>query len=381
MLSIQHSPLDDRIFFKEALSLKQAGFEVSQIVCASENGAVYDMGNSNILNPELNLKLEFEGIKTYAIKRPNTITDKLLYKVFKGSFFRNYIDQGVKINADVYHTHEPVSYYLGTKIADITGAKVIFDSHESYTTGTPKEKWILKTQIKKLKYLISANHLTRGYLTGLNPRIKSQVIYNAAQSELYMQTSSPSSNEIVFTHDGYLPFNRGLKTMLTAFLWVHKKYSFTRLKLIGKTTGEEAKFLDEFVRNNELQNVINETGWLKYQEVGKALRGTHIGIIAKTGTTNNIIGGPPIKYYNYTAAGLAVIDVNMPETVRLIEKYENGIIAKENSSAGLAEAMINLIENPELLNTLQSNSKQAFQDLNWSNEAKKLVRFYNHHVL
>lgn len=381
MLSINHSPLDDRIFYKEAISLQNAGFDLYQIVCGTSNGAVYDMGNTTLLNPDLNKELHFNQIPTFVIPAPADSINKMLYKIFKGSFFNQYIQKGIEIKADVYHAHEPVTFYLATKIAAKTGAKVVFDSHESYTTGTPKERYILKTQIRKLKYLITANHLTRGYLLGINPQIKSQVIYNASQPEFYGTHILNSAKEFTFVHDGYLPFNRGLKTMLEAFLRVFKKYSFARLKFVGKTTGKEAIFLQDFIEQHQLHDVIKETGWLAYEKVGQALQSSQVGLIAKTGTINNIIGGPPIKYYNYTAAGLAIIDVNMPETVRLIEKYHNGIIAESNTVKGLSTAMLNLIENPELVQQLKDNSSAAFKELNWPNEAQKLVRFYKNHVL
>ena len=114
--------------------------------------------------------------------------------------------------------------------------------------------------------------------------------------------------------------------------------------------------------------------------MGTELKKCNIGIIAKKPTINNTIGGPPIKYFNYTAAGLAIIDVGMPETKRLINKYQNGIIAT-NSIDGLAKQMIQLVTNQNLLLQLQENSKSAFKELNWKNESKKLVHYYENDIL
>jgi glycosyltransferase involved in cell wall biosynthesis len=382
MISVNHSPLDDRIFFKEARTLQRAGHELSMICRADENGILFDMGNVIKLNKSGQTEMEFEGIRTYAIKSPFSKIDKTLKKFFKGPFYYDFIAKATEIDADVYHAHEPESYYIGLQIAKQNGAKVIFDSHESYTTGTAKEMWIKSRHLDEMRYLITANHITRGHLVSLNHHIKSAVIYNAAQPSLF--TDSVRDNkpkEITIAHDGYLPFNRGLKEMLEAFKIVNKKHPLTKFKIIGNTTGKEKVFFDQFISQNSLQKVVEQTGWVPYQKVPELLADCQIGIIAKTPTVNNIIGGPPIKYYNYTGAGMAVIDVDMPETTRLLSKFKNGISISSKSISELANGMLKLIETPELLEKYQVNSKLAFQDLNWDKEGLKLVEFYKNVVL
>lgn len=382
MISVNHSPLDDRIFYKEAKTLQNAGHELSMICRADENGVMFDMGNTIKLNTSEQTELDFDGIKTYPIKSPFTKLDKTLKKFFKGPFYYDFIAKAIEIDADVYHAHEPESYYIGLQIAKKNGAKVVFDSHESYATGTAKEMWIKNRYLVDMRYLITANHLTRGHLVSLNHQIKSTVIYNAAQTSLF--TDSIRNNKpknITIAHDGYLPFNRGLKEMLEAFLIVNKKHPETKFKIIGNTTGKEKEFFNQFITSNKLQNAVAQTGWVPYQKVSKLLADCHIGIIAKTPTVNNIIGGPPIKYYNYTAAGMAIIDVDMPETTRLLSKYKNGVSISSRSVSDLANGLVKLIESTDLLRKYQQNSADAFHDLNWTNEGQKLIDFYKNVVL
>ncbi|MFT4753521.1 MAG: glycosyltransferase involved in cell wall biosynthesis [Salibacteraceae bacterium] len=381
MISVNHSPLDDRIFFKEALSLKSAGHEISMICRADENRIMYDMGNSIPLSKIEDSFVEFEEIKAYPIPSPTGFANTLLKKIFRGSFYTNFIQQGIQLNADVYHAHEPESYYIGLKISQKTGAKLIFDSHESYSTGTLKERWIKHMYLKDMRFLIAANHITRGHLVSINPLIQSCVIYNAAEPNLYLNNQITTSDIITITHDGYLPFNRGLKEMLDAFKNVYAIHKNTRFKIIGETKGEEKEYLNQFIRRHNFATLITETGWVNYQDVSTHLRGCQIGIIAKTNTVNNVIGGPPIKYYNYTASGIAVIDVNMPETSRLLGKYKNGISIPDRSVESLTKGILELVESPNLLLKYQENSKKAFGKLNWNNEGTKLVEFYKNVVL
>ena len=57
MIISLHSPKDDRIFFKEAVSLKKRGFEVSILCLTDENGQIKDM-SGNVLNLENQSKIE-----------------------------------------------------------------------------------------------------------------------------------------------------------------------------------------------------------------------------------------------------------------------------------------------------------------------------------
>ena len=382
MISVNHSPLDDRIFYKEAKTLQNAGHELSMICRADEYGVMFDMGETIPLNKAGETEVVFDGITSYPIKSPFSQFAKSLKKIFKGPFYHDFITKALEINADVYHAHEPESYYIGLQISNVNGAKVIFDSHESYATGTIKERWIKSRHLDEMKYLIAANHITRGHLVSLNHKLKSTVIYNTAQTPLFTEhIHSQKPKEIIIAHDGYLPFNRGLKEMLQAFYIVHQKHPTTKFRIIGETFGDEKKFFDEFIKTHNLSNSVEETGWVEYQKVPGLLAECSIGIIAKTPTVNNIIGGPPIKYYNYTGAGMAIIDVDMPETTRLLSKYKNGLSVPSRTVDHLAQAMLKLIENKELLAKYKKNSILAFMELNWENEGEKLVGFYNHSVL
>ncbi len=382
MISIDHSPLDDRIYYKEALTLQKAGHEVTMICRADKYGVMYDMGGTVPLNIPNQTEVEFENIIAYPIKSPKSSINKALNKVFKGKFFTDFIEKAVEIEADVYHAHEPVSYYIGLQIAKRIKTKLVFDSHESFTTGTPKEIWIKNRYLSNLEFLISANHLTRGHLVSLNPKIKSEVIYNAAETNLFTdKTRLNKPKNIIIAHDGYLPFNRGLKTMLEAIKIVLQKHSGIKFKIIGETSGEEKEYLHAFISDNQMTDTIYETGWKPYEEVAQELSDCSIGVIAKTPTVNNIIGGPPIKYYNYTAAGMAIIDVDMPETTRLLSKFKNGISTKDRTSDGLAKALDYLISNPKILHGYMQNSVSAFASLNWDIEGKKMTEFYSNVIL
>ena len=378
MLSVQHSPLDDRINFKEAQTLVKSGHEVVQVCAANPEGELYDMGDKELLNRNGEREILANDIPTTSVPLPRGV-EKLTNKLFLGRYQKDYLKAAIDWKADVYHCHEPLSLYFGIKAGEVTGAKVVFDSHESWVEGRPKEQFIQRTVFPKLKFLISANQLTRGYLTCLNRNLESEVIYNAAEPQLYEQVKASQSPLIV--HDGNLPFNRGLKLMLESIKLLRNAIPEVKLKLIGETSGAERDFLTSFVREHELEQHVYETGWVNYNQVAGQLNEASIGIIAKEPTTNNVLGGPPIKYYNYLAAGLAIVDVNMPETTRLLSMHKCGVSLREHSPELMADTLQKMLNNKEQLMDFQQSAKTAFASLNWQEEGKKLIRFYDQFIL
>ena len=67
MITSLHSPKDDRIFFKQAKSLQNNGFDVSILCLADDNGKFKDM-SGNVLNAKNESQIEADGIKIICIK-------------------------------------------------------------------------------------------------------------------------------------------------------------------------------------------------------------------------------------------------------------------------------------------------------------------------
>ena len=124
MLTTQHSPKDDRVFYKEGLTLKKAGYEVTIICSADERGFVKDMGG-NILNPDGNTHFQIDGITIICIKNPKGVIQKLVNKANMGSHFSEFVRQGIKVKAEFYHAQEPKEAYIVIKIQNKTNAKII----------------------------------------------------------------------------------------------------------------------------------------------------------------------------------------------------------------------------------------------------------------
>ncbi len=380
MLTIEHSPNDDRIFEKEARSLLAAGFRVSILCKADADGRIRNFINREVLNPDGRLQFDLEGIKVHAVKDDGRPVGRLLHKVQADRFSRNFVRKGLELDADAYHAHEPASFLLGLKITRQNKKKLVFDSHESWVGGTRKEQMIKRLYLKELRYLITANTISRGHLLALHPGLKSEIIYNFPDPAVFnLPFNERKFDRITLAHDGILLFNRGLR-MMTEVMWKMKKtHPNVRLRMVGEGRKEENEFLQREMEKG-LDN-IEMTGWLPYREVPKALHDCAIGLILKTKQPlNNVLGGPAIKLFNYFASGMAVVDVDLPESSYFLNRSRSGVSVRMVNAKNIHGALVKLIDDLPLLKNYCKRSFEYSQHCQWPTEAKKLIEFYENEV-
>ena len=102
-ISTVHSHNDDRIFYKECVSLKNAGFDVSFVVKHTENCII-------------------DGVKIVALP----ISNSRFYRIFILSFIAFF--KAFKTKSSVYHFHDPELMFIGI-LFRILGKKVIYDGY------------------------------------------------------------------------------------------------------------------------------------------------------------------------------------------------------------------------------------------------------------
>ena len=159
MITSLHSPKDDRIFFKQAKSLQNNGFEVSILCLADENGKMKDM-SGNVLNAKNESQIEADGIQIFGIKKQSSLFQKILHKLARGKSWGNFIKKAIEINAEVYHAHEPQTAFIGLKIQSHTKAKLIYDAHEPWIFSRSIKEGLLKILcLSKLKNIITCKYM------------------------------------------------------------------------------------------------------------------------------------------------------------------------------------------------------------------------------
>lgn len=379
MITIGHCVKDDRIFYKESLSLLKAGYEVSLLALVNDDGFARDM-QGNILNTEGEDQFNLNGIMVYIIPKYKSIGTKISSKVLNADYHKTFVKKAIEINADIYHAHEPDSYLLGLRIVErLKNSRLVLDAHESWGKRGIKAAYAKHFKIDSLKFLISANSITRGYLLTLNYKAKSEEIYNAS---LFYHEPLLTFDEARFKilHEGTLKFNRGLKTICAlAKDLKEKKFNF-QIDLAGFVPEDELKYLKDFIRINQLENQINLLGNIQYENLSETIKDYHLGLILSTDEENNYLAGPANKFYNYAAANIPIISNDLPETARLIRKYDIGIVNSDDNKDTIVQNVSRLIQNRKEIKSYSENLKKHKNQFLWKYESEKLIDFYKNYL-
>ena len=381
MLAVQHCAKDDRIFYKEALSLKKHGFDVYYLHGAEPDGSIVDLGG-NILNPNGEKEIDIDGIKIIGIPHAKGLIQKTLNKMNQSNFYKEIIKVGIELNADVYHAHEPQSLYIAQKIEENITTKVIYDAHEPWINAHKKDALLRTILLPKLKYLISANQITRGDLVFHNHQIKSEVVYNCSSPDVFFpEFNQEKLKTPVIVHEGSMKFDRGLKEIIEVIKCLKPKHPAIKFKIVGETYNEERAYLASKIKEYALEDNIIETGWLTYENVGDELKNCSIGLITNTSIERNTLAGPANKFFNYLTYGIACVAVDLPETTALLRNTKSGITIQERTIEKLSEAIDTLLADKDRLSNYCEKAYEAYQQYNWKNEEQKLISFYKHVVL
>lgn len=366
LLSSGHNPDDGRIYYKEARSLTKQYSDVWIISPFPQR----------IPNKEEKVKFLTVPFSHSWIRR--LIIMKEIYKV------------ALKLKADVYHCHEPESLIVATKLKKELGSKVIFDSHEMYSTyiegrvpdflcniAVNAYKLYERNKVRQCDYVLGASWAITEYFESFMGNDRIETILNCPLPDIFGEVPIREwDEETIVCHEGHLPFARGLKTMVKAIEIVKRRHP-VKFKIIGDVFGKEREWLESYIAQHNLNGVILRTGWLDYRDVGTALASCHIGLIAMQKLPNNIVTSAN-KEFNYMYYGIPFVSPDFRlSTNKLIAEEKCGFSANSTSAESYAEAISYMIENREETIQMGLNAKRAsLEKYSWSHMEMKLFNVY-----
>ena len=378
MISDMHNMFDDRIYFKEALSLKNAGYQVYHICVGDINHKF----------------MSDEGIYIIQLRRFFFLKNRILNKILKTFFCKNIYKQiqkeAVKINTDIYHFHDYKLIKPARKIQAKTGSKIIFDAHDPYyqnIIGFNSENYFKKTI--SLLYSRYIQYLERKYLPFFDKIITTEenlanyykniigfepdIIYNYTTFKI---NNVSENKKYDFIYCGKITAQRSVLHIIKAIYDVKKYKKNVKVVFVGKIVSSVLKkqifnLIEELILH---ENVIF-TGKIPYKNVVNYYKQSKIGLaVFQKIPVHYII--LQIKLFEYTTLGLPIIGSNFGHVKRYIEKDKTGLLVEPDNSNNIAKKMIKLLENNELYEQFRKNTLEAALNYQWSIMEKKLLEIY-----
>lgn len=297
------------------------------------------------------------------------------------STVNNVFHAAIKIDAAIYHLHDPELIPIGLKLIK-SGKKVIFDAHEDLPVQIFSKPYLstpAKILLSKLVSLMETVFCARfsavitatPYIRDKFLRINSKTvdINNFPLLEEFCAINyTKKQNEIVYI--GELASTRGIKEIVQSLRFTNN----ITLNIAGHFSETET---ETAVKNLSEWKHVNYYGFLNRQQISELLQRSKIGLVTLHPTENYRVA-LPVKMFEYMASGLPVIASDFPLWKDIIEKHECGICVDPLDPKAIGNAINLLMNQPEVAEEMGQRGRLAALSIyNWNSEKNKLFDLYD----
>lgn len=358
-LTTVHASIDNRILYKECMTLAQGQYDVVLIVPS---------GNDQVIR----------GVRIRAIPMPKGRLERMLWttwKVFKAALSEE---------ADLYHFHDPELIPAGV-LLKFLGKRVVYDVHEDVPMDIIAKAYVpsvLKSPIARAAALIEriAAILLDGIVAATPgiakrfPSSKTVTVQNFPDpSELETATRRPyDGRPLVMTYVGHITATRGIKQLVQAMGLLPDSLQ-AKLVLAGKFWPEE---LEDEVREMVGWRRIEFVGWQSREGIAQILASARIGWVVLNPTAA-YLESYPCKLFEYMAAGVPVLASDFPLWRDIINLAGCGLVVDPLDPQAMALAAQWLLDHPKEAAAMGERGQLAVKSFyNWTHQSQNLFRLY-----
>jgi glycosyltransferase involved in cell wall biosynthesis len=373
MLASDHAPFDDRLFYKESRSLLDEGYNVT-IISAVKNED-RDLRNY----PNLNIEYVQTRIKSKVVYW--TI---VLFKMFLKS---------IRVNADVYHCHEPETFLVAILLKMVTRKKIVYDVYEYYpdvvALSSGFRKYFLKFMLNFFepifcKYadgIITADTEIAKRYCEFNKNVCT--LFNYPCIDLFEFQSNPISHDhkmdgskkIIYV--GGMSEERGILQLIRSTHKILKIYPSVKLLLVGSFSKLDFEMeCKEYVKSHNLDRNVEFVGSVPHIMIPQYIYSADIGAVLLQ-PIPKFYKNIPTKQFEYMACGKPVVGSDLPPITHYIRDSNCGIIVDSTDVDNIADAILYSIRHPADAKQMGENGRQVIlKKYNWNAEGYKLLSFY-----
>jgi len=290
------------------------------------------------------------------------------------------LDEALKVQADIYHLHDPELLRIAKKLKQQTGAKIIFDSHEDVPKQILDKYWIPKPFRKIISKIYAINERRScKYIDGIvsvTPIICKR--FSKYHENVEMIANFPSfynikienvdrkTNHICYI--GGLYQSRGIKEIVEAIddcdVVLHLAGSF------------DSKEFELDLKSFPGWSKVIFHGQVEQSKIRTILAECSIGIVTLH-PTPSYLEAYPIKMFEYMNSGLAILSSDFPLYRELIGDIECCQFVDPLNPSEISSVLNEMLKNSNHLTEMGIRAKNAAEKkFNWNSEKEKLHKFY-----
>ena len=356
-LTSVHRIGDNRIFYREAKGLADAGYDVGLVVGRTATGPVAGVPVIGVGEP-----------RNRVLRATGTV-----WKVFRAAR---------KERAQIYHLHDPELLWAGL-LLKLLGHRVVYDVHEDAPKQIMNKPWIpwwAKRVLSVGTALVerAAAAVLDGIVTATPsiaerfPSGKTVVVQNFPRvAAARVRDDVPDHVPHTFAYTGQLTAVQGLREIVAT------------AALLPADLGEAviAGFFDDDALERE---TLASEGWKSIRFLGRVTPDEVLDVIhsARCGLVidhpiSNYLESYSTKMFEYMACGVPVVCSDFPLWQRLIADADCGVTVDPMDPQAVAKVVESLCRDPEEARRLGENGRRAILErYNWEHEFAKLDDLY-----
>ncbi|HMU47002.1 MAG TPA: glycosyltransferase [Chitinophagaceae bacterium] len=141
-------------------------------------------------------------------------------------------------------------------------------------------------------------------------------------------------------------------------------------------SGNFTEQLHQLIKENKVEGKVDCRGMVSPDELWKISQQAWIGIHVPEAEGLNQYLALPNKFFDYIDAGLPQVTVGYPEYKKINDEWDIALLIEKPDAEIIAETVNHLLQNDVLHQKLMQNCFKARKILNWQEEEKKLLSFY-----
>ncbi len=359
LTTVYPSPLEPRMFYREARTLAAAGCEVV-FICQHTAAETID------------------GIRIVPLRKPRNRLDRMT------RLMASAVRKAIAERADVYHIHSPELLVAGLLLR-LIGKKVIYDAHEAFREKMHSKAWIpapLRGVVSRVALaleriavgwcdaVVTADSFVAGqFRPGTATVVANFPVLATVEAARRIRARTPRRSGRIVAYLGVLTKERGLYRMLEA---VERCPDEVRLLLMGRfvTAEEEAR-----VRACRRAVCL---GMLPLDEALAEVMGADVGMALFEPVPGLYYAGENTnKLFEYMACGVPVIASRFPNLQRFVDTHACGLSVDPMSTDEVVAALGRVLDDTDFATRLGANGRRAVEEIyNWEREGEKLVGIY-----
>lgn len=372
LLTTRHGPRDDRIFYKEGISLAKRYGKVTMVTPG---------GSTHV--PIQDERFDFRLLSSQPGWRGRLATLREAVQVVR------------EIAPDICHFHDPDQ--LATLPWLRRAAKsVIYDVHELYpesfaqSAGVPSAfrplvkkafRWFENRCARSCSAVVTAvDPLTERFSRA---GAQATTIFNYPRTVMFEQPCEVQARSRHFPgrrvvlYQGNITRARGLHQMILAVDLVRKEAPDVLLVLVGPILAAERKEAEELACTLGLGDHVVFVGGVNHFEVFEYIREAEIGLVPFLAVGQYPVA-VPIKLFEYFSCGVPAVGSNLAATKYYIEECGGGLTYEASRHDEMAASIVRLLQNDGEREQMGRRGRQAVVERwNWEEMEKRLFAVYD----